>query len=954
MLTIIPLSDLFGQAQKPTRVTKPAYFDITEPLRDIAPVEPGIRDRSWKDDVVGNKLNADEYLGRKNDYTGPDPLLQKSSSGNKVSEPVILQNFDGGENLSGIAPPDTDGDVGPDHYFQMINLQFNIFDKEGNLLYGPADNSTLWDGFIGPWTGTNDGDPIVLYDEHADRWLASQFALPDDNGPWYELIAISATGDPLGEWYRYAYEFDRMPDYPKFGIWPDGYYFTINQFEPFDGAGVCVVNRDAMLDGDPDAELIFWDLINIYFGLLPSDADGELMPPVGSPGIMLSFDYGNLLRWEATVDWENTGNSELEKMDEIPLASFSTSNLSIKQPGTAWTLDALSDRLMYRLQYRNFGDYEVMLTNHTVNRGFNKAGIRWYELRSVEGGPWEIYQHGTYGPDGDENRWLASIAMNQNGDIALGYSVSGVNTYPSIRIAGQSAGAPGGPGVLDIPETVIYDGQNSQIGVARWGDYCMMSIDPVDDNTFWFTTEYTSGFWSWKTRIASFSFTGFPSANFTANETILPVGGSTDFSDLSGGNPDSWQWTFSGGDPGTSTVQNPENITYDTEGTFDVQLIVTNEEGSDTLIKEDFITVTNILPDVNFFTFNDLVCLGDEMKFIDLTQYAPIHWLWEFDPATVTFVNGTDETSQHPEVTFDEGSYYDVTLTAWNLNGQSSEIKEDYIAAGGLLPPFEETFENGIGNSNWTIDNPNYSTWQLYETGGTSPGTTSAGIVLTNNFSLGERDRLISPPLNLTGFNNAVLEFTHAYVRIQQQLTDSLIVYISSDCSDNWERIYADGEDGSGNFATHEPIADFLPATSDDWCLSGWGADCNIIDVSDYSGESGVRIAFESYAATGHMMFIDNVTINGTTGQDENLSKTEEFSIFPNPTNGTFTVIIPQDQGYNDMKILNNLGQIVYTLQLDESKRAIQVNPDDDWETGIYILKATGAGKTSTKKVILL
>jgi PKD repeat protein len=389
---------------------------------------------------------------------------------------------------------------------QMVNLAFAIYDKSGNLLYGPADNSTIWSGFVGSWTGTNDGDPIVLYDEQADRWMASQFAVNTSDGTQWMLVAISESPDPTGSWHRYAFEFTYMPDYPKFGIWPDGYYLSVNQFQKsgsnyyWQGAGACVLNRDKMIAGDASAEMQFFDLGTNYGSLLPADFDGSTPPPDGAPGYFTAVESGVLQIWELDVDWTNTSSSTITKLSDISVSSFSTSGFTINQPGTTTTLDDLADRLMYRLQYRNFGGYQAMVTNHTVNNGGGQAAVRWYELRKT-GTSWSLYQEGTYSPDSD-HRWMGSIAMNANGDIGLGYSVSSSSTYPSIRFTGRNNGDP--LGQMTIDETTIFNGTSSQSGVSRWGDYSMMSVDPDNDLTFWFTTEYTSGSWNWRTRIASF------------------------------------------------------------------------------------------------------------------------------------------------------------------------------------------------------------------------------------------------------------------------------------------------------------------------------------------------------------------------------------------------------------------------------------------------------------------
>nr|NQU90773.1 PKD domain-containing protein [Bacteroidota bacterium] len=498
----------------PTEVIEAAYFDVTPPLRDMMVIEPGIRTREWKNNVVKNHMGFMEDIKNIPQLNGPDPVLQMKD-GEKSTRSIGV-NINGVGNLSGVAPPDTDGDVGPNHYFQMVNLAFAIYDKSGTLLYGPVDNSTLWSGFIGSWTGTNDGDPIILYDSYSDRWMATQFAINTGDGTQWELVAISQTGDPTGSWYRYAFQFTYMPDYPKFGIWPDGYYLSINQFQKigssyyWKGGGACVLNRDKMIAGDPTAEMVFFNLGTSYGSLLPADADGTLPPPTGTPNYFTRFTSGKLQLWELGVDWANTSNSTITRKPDISIASFSNSGFTINQPGTSTSLDDLADRLMYRLQYRNFGTHQAMVTNHTVNNGSNKAAVRWYEMRKT-GTSWSLYQQGTYNPNDGNHRWMGSIAMNASGDIALGYSVSGSSTYPSIRFTGRNNGDP--LGTMTIAETSIFSGTHSQTGVSRWGDYSCMSVDPINDQTFWFTTEYSNGGWSWKTRIASFDI----------SETVVPI-----------------------------------------------------------------------------------------------------------------------------------------------------------------------------------------------------------------------------------------------------------------------------------------------------------------------------------------------------------------------------------------------------------------------------------------------
>jgi hypothetical protein len=506
--------------QKKLIVKQAAYFDETGPLREMPMIVPVKRDRSWKDGIIRNETPEREPIKAYPLPQGADPLWQTEMGSRDTRMPFV--NFEGIPNVNAVYPPDTDGDVGPDHYFQMINLSFQIFDKEGNSLYGPADNKTLWNGFIGPWSSTNDGDPILLYDELADRWVATQFAINTPDSTFWELIAVSVTGDPLGPWYRYAFEYPVFNDYPKLGVWPDGYYFSFNMFgADYRRVAVSAHEREKMLVGDPTAQMVLFDFPegSLPWSFLPADFDGT-PPPDGTPNYFIygrddAFMPGDdqLCLWEFRVDWDNPGNSTFEEVQTLPVEPFDSRlcdaprGRCVHQPDGRPRLESLSDRLMFRLQYRNFGTYQAMVTNHTVDvDGNGHAGIRWYELRDInDGNGWFIYQQGTYAPDSD-HRWMGSIAMDSRGYIALGYSVSSESTYPSIRYTGRSPND--SLGQMTFVEEEIIAGGGTQSGEAsRWGDYSMMSVDPVDDTTFWYTTEYIeyNGTVSWQTRIAAFN-----------------------------------------------------------------------------------------------------------------------------------------------------------------------------------------------------------------------------------------------------------------------------------------------------------------------------------------------------------------------------------------------------------------------------------------------------------------
>ena len=605
VLVAMLTSQVFAQkTNSPSLIKKVDYFDITPPLRDMQIILPGERHRAWKDGVIENKSIDMGFEATETDGHREYNNLQQTRGTEQTRGPQI--NFDGVGNVNGVYPPDTDGDVGPNHYFQMINLSFAIWDKEGNRLYGPVDNSTLWAGFIGPWTGTNDGDPIVLYDELADRWMASQFALNNGNGKWYQLIAISATPDPLGEYYRYAFEFDAMNDYPKIGVWPDGYYTTFNFFyNGFIGSGVAAFEREKMLAGDPDAQMVFFGYFEDKFSLQPSDIDGEVLPPDGTPNFVATMNAGGSKQfeiYECKIDWETPANSTYGLSVSLDPGYFDPDDDRIPQPNTNNKLDVLSRMLMYRLAYRNFGTHQTMVANHSVKVS-GHYGIKWYEFRKENDDDWYIYQQGVYAPNDGIHRWMGSIAINAYGTIGLGFSVSnGTDVFPSVRYTGRPEYAPLGEMTYD--EIEVVTGTSSQSGFSRWGDYSNLSVDPVDDSTFWFTTEYMRG--GWKTRVTSFNFDPLAPPEVNAGDdatacqnTLFTTGGTALYAK-------SWNWTSSG----DGIFATPTNLeTYYLNGSQDIA----NGEVELTLTAQGYATGMQASDNLTLFiTKNPSVFAGND------------------------------------------------------------------------------------------------------------------------------------------------------------------------------------------------------------------------------------------------------------------------------------------------------------------------------------------------------
>ncbi|MFP6639333.1 MAG: hypothetical protein VCC04_03740, partial [Myxococcota bacterium] len=455
---------------------------------------------------------------------GDDPLLQIQRDfpqWRSFDAPDLNQD---GLGFTGATPPDPVLDVGPSYVIQAVNTtsgsSFNIYDKsDGTLVVGPLSMESLASGNSD--CGTGNGDPIVLYDEMAGRWLLSEFS--DFGNKMCVYISISA--DPIqGGWYAYEFEAPSFPDYPKYAVWPDGYYVGTNEFPT---PALYVMDRQAMLAGNLATMQSFAvpSLAGFAFQMLnPADHDGAAPPPVGSPGYFLrhvddeahdpngasaSQDYLEI--YEVSVNWTTPNASQLSGPTALPMVEFDSDLCGLltfsclPQPNGATGLDPLREVVMWRPQYRNMGTHESIVGSQvTDTNGFDAAGVRWWELRKTGAGPWTLHQEGTYSPD-SHNRWMSSIAMDKDGNIALGYSVGSSSLNAGIRYTGRLSTDPAG--VMTQSETTIANGGSQQWN-DRWGDYSSMNVDPSDGCTFWYTNEYmpAGGNGNWTTKIASFAF----------------------------------------------------------------------------------------------------------------------------------------------------------------------------------------------------------------------------------------------------------------------------------------------------------------------------------------------------------------------------------------------------------------------------------------------------------------
>ncbi|MDP1623629.1 MAG: T9SS type A sorting domain-containing protein [Bacteroidales bacterium] len=655
------MSFLFAQeeTQKPT-VILPNYFDISPPLRDMVQQSDAIIDNSWKEGIVKNKLNAYSNESSNYDSQGIDAVLQ-SYFGDAVSDTTI-QNFDG-VSANGSYPPDTDGDVSNSHYMQVVNTRFAVYDKNGNKLMGPTNSSVIFNGLP---NNSNDGDAILLYDENADRWLFSQFSLPNyPNGPFYENVAISQTNNPTGSWYRYQFSFTDMPDYPKLGVWVDGYYMTTRRFQSgtgnWLGPAAVAMDRAKMLVGDPTAAMVMFTMPSSAEGTQAADCDSDF-PAMGSPCpvcYLVSTATASVRLYNFSVNWTTPTSSTFNLAYTIPITTLSTLNgNSIPQKGTSQKLDAMSGRrIMFRMPYRKFSAHSSMLINTTVNVG-GVAGIRWMELRNVAG-TWSLYQEGTYAPGDGHYRWMGSIAMDSSGNIALGYSISSTNMFPSIRYTGRMNGDP--LGVMTIAEKGIINGGGSQTNTdGRWGDYSAMAADPSVNGKFWYTQEYysTTSNSSWKTRIGSFSFSNVFSAVATAVPNPVCLGDSTQLNVSANGGSGTYTYSWTSIPPGfTSTLQGPKVAPTDT-----TKYIATSNDG--TLTRHDTVTVNLQYKPVVFAGADTTVCWY--VTEIDLhgsaTNYKQFGWS---TTGTGNFSNTTTfETTYFPTLDDKISGSVDLKLVA--------------------------------------------------------------------------------------------------------------------------------------------------------------------------------------------------------------------------------------------------------------------------------------------------
>ena len=574
--------DLRRITVSPVTVHRAFAFDVSAPLASLRGGASNAKTRTFDCHWSGGcgLSPSDPDSQAQNPAPPPAPTItaagaavEQTSQGDRSAVPVI-DSFDGlGAGFRGPQsgqgpaffrnPSDNSLAVGPDDIVQIVNTRIAVYTKKGarygntgTVLYGPVPTNAIFAGFGGVCKERDNGDAVARYDQLAGRWLivmpiftpvptagalqrgaplpgepakpgqtsipgppgAPPTNPPQPQGPYAMCYAVSTSSDPLGTYYRYAFERPLFPDYPRPAVWPDGYYVPTSTGDTVIQKHVCIADRNKMLEGLPATEQCV--VIDGVSFLNNADVDGQALPPAGAPNIMMAaggtqlkkiFEDDGIYFWKVHVDWSNPQNTKAVGPVKIAVAPYHflcDGQLSdcVPQPGTDQRLDSQGDKIMQRLVYRRIGDREFIVAAHSIATKAGGGGVRWYEFRLNEHGDAVLDQQGTYAPDAFY-RWMPSIDMDKNGDIGVGYSFGGTPNFAGQRFAARLASDP--KGLLTFHETILADGQAAQTNTLRWEDYATTAMDPSDDCTFWYVGDYLkSGSPTYSTRIGSFRLSG--------------------------------------------------------------------------------------------------------------------------------------------------------------------------------------------------------------------------------------------------------------------------------------------------------------------------------------------------------------------------------------------------------------------------------------------------------------
>ena len=908
----------------PTDIVKGTYYGLSKPLRDIPPMSAA---EFHQLELKGLKRTLNKGL-KERVYPfaetalpkGMDPAAQ-TFMGSNYSGKAPLVNFDG--QTSPYYPPDCNGAAGPNHFMQTINCVYAIYSKTGTLVAGPTNLNLLF-GSV-PGANRNDGDPIILYDDQADRWVVTEFSIPN-SGANYVMMAVSSTNDPTGTWHQYSFQVASMPDYPKFSVWRDGYYMGDNNSS---GNDIYVFEREKMLAGLPAQAVGFnnaWRPSSVDgFMCVPPITNNGTLAPTGTPGMYIAFNddalgggTDQLWLYELTVNWTTVASSTFVRTQQLNVQPFSSSFgnnwTNIEQKGTSQRVDGIPQVIMNVPQYRNFGDHQTIVCCHTVNvDGVRHAGIRWYELEKTSAS-WSVRQQGTYVPDLN-SRWMGSIAMNGSHEIALGYSVSSTTVYPGILFCGQSAGENAlASGILDVKEDTILVGSYSQTGVERWGDYSQISVDPSDDKTFWYTDQYIGSGGSRKTRIASFKYSFAPSvatlpatavtyATATMNGTVNPNGIQTDYHFEYGFTP----VTMTNSTPVVSAGTGSANVNVSADLTglmadtsYFFKLVGVSSGGTTNGMKIKFSTaaapfisvtppnrvVTNTAGQTNFEVSSN----------VDWTVASSVPWCTATLTGTGTdtiFVSyGENPTAANRSAT--------LTVTGTGLAPQTVTVSQDgAVPMLNVTPPNQNVAATGgnttfdvVSNTTWTSVSD--IAWCTVSTGGSLNGTITAACAENTTVAT----RVCHVTVTAPGLPSVTVTVTQSGVAPMLTVTPQ---------NQNVPAI-------AGNTAfTVTSNTDWAVQSNASWCTINPSGTGNGTITANYTQNTTYESRVASITVNVAGLGAQTVTVTqakSTIGIDENVSG--EFQIFPNPTRGIFRIVPYQNfSGTMEVSVQDQSGKLI-------------------------------------------
>jgi len=906
---------------------------ISPAVRDLPQLDATARPELREEAQEVNPIRHENLFDKEGQRFGTattkikDPLAGLSSrNGGRVSPDPDL-NFAGIGNVNGVLPPDTEGAVGPNNYVQVVNLSFAVFDKSGNMISGPSNTNTLFSNAGGACASDNSGDAIFLYDEHADRWVLTQFAVSSGQAVCF---AVSTTSDPTGTFYLYQLNTQRFPDYYKLGVWPDpdnnAYFMGTNT-----GYGgqydIYAIDRAGLLAGTtPRPAQYFQDHPNL---LMPADLDGDNLPPAGSPGIFYTFRDGgedyfdnpptdSLDIWEFDVDWDTPSNSTFAMTQSFTPPEFTDFNWTIcgffesnclPQPGTTVKLDSGSWWPMQRLQYRNFGPYQTLVGTWTVDVDGNgdHAGLRWFELRRTGTGAWSIEKQGTHAPDGVQ-RWEASTALDGSGNMAIGFSVVSASDtiYPSIRYATRPRDA----AAFDAEKTLI-DGSGYQTSsYYRWGDYASMEVDPVDDCTFWFTTEYvaTSGEAPWETRIGTFKLPecsgdlglsiipGTQSVCASANSTSYSVKLSSPFNattNLSVSDcPAGATCTFS-----TNPVVAPaDTSTLDVSGLSGVAMgsygmTITATDSADPGTSRSFTAGLDLYQAAPAAPVLSSPADGAQNQETSIQ----LQWNDAADAASYHLQVADEASFSSPFVDIDSLSSTSYTLAGlssnttyyWRLSAdnacgigtfsaafsfKTAPAPGDCSDGSSTVVHFSEDFESGIGLWTHSGTGDSWAIGQDSAHGGLSSIHADDPDAVSDQY-------LVSPPITLSDAADSAALIFYSKQEIEDSSSgcyDGAMVEISTDEGATWNQLtpVVDPYDGPISSSYSNPAADM-----DAWCGDPEDWTKSVIMLSAYSGQTiRLRYRMTSDSSIGHEgIYLDDLSVQSCVSGPSDLVFQDSF-----------------------------------------------------------------------------